>query len=247
MSKRTLKFLQYSIHAHLEEGNPDYPSLFHRFTELKGKYRKNGKRVIAIGTAMLTGGSANHERLSLVVYSGEDDQSILFFDINQQVEMSATTEAGRFVARKTYVLIDPKQRTLVMESGRGHPSAEEFAGFLEHEAQTLQGLETLDLSFTPVPTPTFAEKISGMQRIQAASVSLARPNVSWNDRYTPTHAVRRRIERQGHRHDCSRGSQGQFVKSVWSHSQPCAMADRNASFRSERKNQGIHGRAFAIN
>jgi hypothetical protein len=72
----------------------------------------------------------------------------------------------------------------MMESGRNHPAAEELAQFIEDEARNLEGFETLELSFTPVPTPTFAEKITRMQRIQSATVSLARPNVDWGDRYT---------------------------------------------------------------
>jgi hypothetical protein len=184
MSKRTLRFLQYSIHAHLEGGNPDYATLFRQLISLKGRYRKSGRRFVAVGTAMLTRGSTDQDRLLLIVYTGEDDQNILFFDVNQQAEFNTATEAGRFVARKTRVLIDPIQRTLLIESGRNHPSAEDLADFIETEAQKLEGFKTLELSFTPVPTRTFAEKITNMQRIQSATVSLARPNVDWGDRYT---------------------------------------------------------------
>lgn len=184
MPKRTLRFLQYSIHAHLEVGNPDYVALFRQMTILNGKYRQNGKRVTAIGAAMLTKGSNNQDRLSLIVYTGDNDQNILFFDLNQQAEFNAATLPGRFVARKTHVLIDPVERTMMLESGRNHPPAEELAQFIEDEARNLEGFETMELSFTPVPTPSFAEKITGMQRIQSATVSLARPNVDWGDRYT---------------------------------------------------------------
>lgn len=184
MPKRTLRFLQYSIHAHLESGNPDYVALVQGLISLKGKYRKTGKRVTAIGTAMLTRGSTDEDRLLLIIYTGDDDQSILFFDLNRQAEFNAETVVGRFVAKKTHVLIDPTKRTLVIESGRNHPSAEELAQFIEEEARTIKEFETLDLSFTPVPTRTFTEKITGMQRIQSATVSLARPNVDWGDRYT---------------------------------------------------------------
>src|ERR1700677_3047629 len=155
MPKRTLRFLQYSIHAHLENGNPDYAALFRGMTLLKGKYRQTGKRVTAIGTAMLTKGSKDQERLFLIVYTGENDQNILFFDLNQQAEFNTATVAGRFVARKTHVLIDPVGRTLMMESGRNHPPAEELAQFIEDEGRNLEGFETLELSFTPVPTPNF--------------------------------------------------------------------------------------------
>jgi hypothetical protein len=183
MPKRTLRFLQYSIHAHLESGNPDYLVLFRGLTGLQGKHRKHGKRVTAIGTAMLTKGATDQDRLLLIIYTGDDDQNVLFFDLNAQTEFNASTEPGRFVARKTHVLIDPTQRTLLIESGRGHPSADDLAQFIEEEAQSLAGFEALELSFAPVPTLAFSEKITGMQRIQSATVSLARPNVDWSDRH----------------------------------------------------------------
>lgn len=184
MPKRTLRFLQYSIHGHLEKGNPDYVSLFRKLTILKGKHRQSGKRVTAIGTAMLSKGSKDQERLLLIVYTGDNDQNILFFDLNQQSEFNAATVAGRFVARKTHILIDPGTRTLMLEAGRSHPPADELAQFMEDVAHSLEGFETLDLSFSPVPTPSFAEKITAMERIQSATVTLARPNVDWGDRYS---------------------------------------------------------------
>lgn len=184
MPKRTLRFLEYSIHAHVETGNPDYLHFIRQLVDLKGKYRKSGRRVMAVGAALLAAASGGTERLFLIIYSGDDDQSVLFFDVNQQSEFSSSTGPGRFVARKTHVLIDPVRRTVVIEAGRGHPSAEELAQFIEDEAQQLDGYGTLELSFAPKPTRAFAEKIIDMQRIQSATVSLARPNADWADRYS---------------------------------------------------------------
>jgi hypothetical protein len=183
MPKRTLRFLQYSIHAHLENGNPDYAALFKAMTILKGKKRQSGRRVTVIGSAMLTKGSKEQDRLSLVIYTGDNDQSVLFFDLNELTEFNTAATPGRFAARKTHAVIDPTGRTLMLESGRNHPPAEELAELIEDAARTLVGFESLELSFTPIPTPSFAEKITGMQRIQSATVSLARPNADWGDRY----------------------------------------------------------------
>ena len=132
---------------------------------------------------MIMQGAKEQDRLSLVIYTGDNDQNVLFFDLNELTEFNTTTTPGRFVARKTHAVIDPATRTLMLESGRNHPPAEELAELIEDAARSLAGFESLELSFTPVPTPSFAEKISGMQRIQAATVSLARPNADWGDRY----------------------------------------------------------------
>lgn len=183
MPKRSLKFLQYSIHAHIGESNPDYANLIRELAAIKGKYRKSGKRILAIGTVKLTRAAHESVRLFLIVYSGDYEQNILLFDLNQQAEFTAQAEDGRFVARKTHVMIDPNSRKVLIESGRGHPPAEELAEFIEEEAQGIESYEGLELSFTPVPTRTFSDKISEMQRIQSATVSLARPNVDWNERH----------------------------------------------------------------
>jgi hypothetical protein len=81
----------------MENGNPDYSALFREMTILKGKYRQSGKRVTAIGAAMLTKGSKDQDRLVLIVYTGDNDRNVLLFDLNQQAEFNAETVAGRFV------------------------------------------------------------------------------------------------------------------------------------------------------
>lgn len=132
---------------------------------------------------MLTKSASDTERLFLVVYSGEDERNQIWYDLNQQVEFSSQTDPGRFLAKKTHVLIDPIQKRLALEGGKGHPSADDLADFMELEARKLSAFNTLDLTFTPVPVPRFAEQIGRLQRIQAASVVIARPNPDWSDWY----------------------------------------------------------------
>jgi hypothetical protein len=183
MAIRTLRFNLYSIHGHLPEGTPDYTELIRELTFLKGRHTHDRTRLIAIGAAHLTRTRNSIERLSLTVYSGDPEKIVLYFDINEQTEFSSLLQSGRFVAKKTHLMIDPHQRTLIIETGRSHPPAEELAEFIEASAQELPGFEGLDLSFTPIAAPAFISKINEMQRIQAVSVSIARPNPNWSDRY----------------------------------------------------------------
>ncbi len=148
MPKRGLKFLLYSIHGHLETGVPDYLALFRSLTSLKGHHHEEGKRQIAIGTAMLV---RNQSRLLLIVYTGDKEKSILFFDLNEQTEFNALTSPGRFLARKTRVLIDPAQRSLLIESGRGCLSAEELAKIIEAEATKRLNTALLNCRLLPWP------------------------------------------------------------------------------------------------
>jgi hypothetical protein len=54
---------------------------------------------------------------------------------------------------------------------------------IEEELHKEAGFESLEISFTPIAAPTFINKIDQLQRIQAVSVSIARPNVDWSERY----------------------------------------------------------------
>jgi hypothetical protein len=61
--------------------------------------------------------------------------------------------------------------------------AEELAKIIETEARRVAEYSTLELSFTPVAAQAFMTKISQMERIQSATVTIARPNVDWSDSY----------------------------------------------------------------
>jgi hypothetical protein len=154
--------------------------MFRRLTSLKGHHHEDGNRQVAIGTAMLV---RNQTRLLLIAYTGDKEKSTLFFDLNEQAEFNALNDPGRFAASKTRVLIDPAQRTLLIEAGRGRLYPGELAKLIETEARKLPEYGTLELSFTPVAAQEFMKKISQMERIQSASVSIARPNVDWSDSY----------------------------------------------------------------
>jgi hypothetical protein len=178
--KRSLRFLLYSIHAHLKTGAVDYEALFRGLTTLQRYFNAEGRRFVAIGTAMLIKGQT---RLALTIYTGDKERAVLFFNVNEGKEYNWMTAPGQFLARKTHILVDPGQRQLLVETGRGTLPAEELAKIIEDEARKKPELSTLDLSFTPVAARTFGEKINQMERIQSASVTIARPNFDWSDRY----------------------------------------------------------------
>lgn len=183
MPKRTMRFRLFSIQAHIGNDNPDYAQLFNQLAGLRRMSRIAGNRVIAAGNPMLTnGGPSASNRLFLTVYSGDNEKNITWFDLKEQAEITSTAEEGRFVAKKTYVLIDPGMKRIALEAGKGHPSADDLAEFLEDQARKLAGFEKLDLTFSPVAVPKFAQQIERLQRIQAASVVIARPNPDWTDR-----------------------------------------------------------------
>jgi hypothetical protein len=180
MPKRSLRFLLYSVHGHGAAGVPDYASLISGLVSLQGRHREEGNRQVAIGTAMLVN---NRERLFLTAYTGDKEKSTLHFDLVEQHEFTSQNLPNQFVAKKTYAMIDAVKRRLVIETGRGCLLAEELAKIIEEEAHNQRDFTGLELSFTPVAAPAFMEKINRMERIQSATVSIARPNVDWTDNY----------------------------------------------------------------
>jgi hypothetical protein len=183
MAKRTYRFSIYKIHGHLGEGTPDYREIARKIVSLSGQIHRDGSRVVAIGTTMLVSGVDSTQRAWFVAYSGDVDRNVLFFDLNRFTETSSLLESGRFVARKTRALFDPVLRTLVIESGRGHLPPEELAKIIEEALRDDPAYASLEVSFAPVAAPSFITKIETLERIQSVSVSIARPNVDWSERY----------------------------------------------------------------
>lgn len=178
MARRNFRFNLYTIHGHLENGVPNYTTLFRSMASLKGHHHEEGKRQVAVGTARITGND-----LFLVVYSGDKEKNLLFFDLEQQKEFNQATNPKQFQARKTRVVIAPEQRRLLIEVGRGKVSADQLAEVIETEAQKTPEFKTLELVFSPVAAEEFIAGIDNMTRIQSATVTLARPNVDWTDSY----------------------------------------------------------------
>ena len=183
MAKRTQRFSIYKIHGHLGEGTPDYNEIARQIVRLDGRIHRSGNRVVAIGRTALVSGDDSTQRAWFVACSGDVDRNVLFFDLNRFTETSSLLESGRFVARKTRALFDPALRTLVIESGRGHLPAEELAKIIEEALRENPAYASLEVSFAPVAAPSFTAKLDRLARIQSVSVSIARPNVDWSERY----------------------------------------------------------------
>ena len=179
MPIRNIKFHIYTIHGHLEKGIPDYSHLFRAMTRLRGHRQEKGRRQIVVGTAELVG-----DYLFLVMYSGDSRKKKLLFDLNEQQELTQPVTLSRFYARKTRAMISLSKRRLLIEVGKGTVSADALAQIIEDDARELAEFETLELTFTPVVAPDFVKEIDQLTRIQSATVTVARPNVDWTDRYS---------------------------------------------------------------
>ena len=179
MARRNYRFNIFTIQGHIEGGNPDYVELFKLMSTLKGHHHEDGSRHIAVGTSKLS-----NEGLFLVIYSGDKEKNLLFFDLSEQKEFNEVTGPNRFQARKTRIMIFPEKRQLLIEIGRGKIGTDDLADVIEEEAHKTEAFKTLELVFTPVAAEEFVAAIDNMTRIQSASVTIARPNYDWSDSYT---------------------------------------------------------------
>lgn len=178
MPKKSMRFELYSIHAHLETGSVDYADLFSIMSSLRGHHHHEGRRQVAVGQAVWT---AN--RLFLVAYTGYSEKSLLFFDVKAKAELTESTTPGRFQAHKTYALIDAQKRLLLIETKRGNLHPWDLATVIENQARKFPKYKSLDLVFNPIADPEFIKRLDDLTRIQAATVTIARPNPDWTDRY----------------------------------------------------------------
>ena len=167
------------MHSHVEGAVVDYVNLFDAIAPtLAGFHYEEGTRHVAFGQVNKIG-----NRIFLVAYTGYDARALLLFDVNRQQELFESIQPGRFHARKTHALIDPRQRSLLIENRKGHLRPDDLATAIELIARKLPGYETVELEFNPVAESEFVRQIEQFQRIQQATISLARPNPDWTDRH----------------------------------------------------------------
>jgi len=167
------------MHSHVEGAVVDYVNLFDAIAPtLAGFHYEEGTRHVAFGQVNKIG-----NRIFLVAYTGYDARALLLFDVNRQQELFESIQPGRFHARKTHPLIDPRQRSLLIENRKGHLRPDDLATAIELIARKLPGYETVELEFNPVAESEFVRQIEQFQRIQQATISLARPNPDWTDRH----------------------------------------------------------------
>lgn len=177
MPRKSFRFELYSIHAHLDDTPVDYDKLINALAPLKDFHQEDGSYHTVVGTVNLRG-----NQLFLVIYTGYSEKSTLFFDFVTNAEFAEATQPGRFQARKTHAMLDARRRLLVIEVRRGGLGSLGLASLIEQYLQRNQEFRSLELEFNPIADAD-SRRIDELRRIQAATVSLARPNVDWTDRH----------------------------------------------------------------
>jgi hypothetical protein len=179
MPKRPFHFEFYSVHAHVKDGPTDYLKLVNALTGLQGYHSESGDYHVFFGKASLDNG-----QLFIVIYTGHSEKNTLFFDLKTKAELTESIRPGRFQARKIHAMIDSGKRLLALEVKRGGLGFLSLASLIEEFSRSTSEFKTLDLSFNPIADIGFISRINEFNRIQAATITIARPNVDWTDRHT---------------------------------------------------------------
>jgi hypothetical protein len=177
MPKKVFRFDFYSLHAHLDKGLVNYVELVRFLADLRGFHLTSGNHHVAVGSVVLN----DDGQLFLAIYSGFSEKSTLFFDLTERKEVTEETRPNQFQARKTYVLIDPSKRSVIIESKKGTLGPLQLAALIETYLRTIREYKTLELSLNTIADTEFTERLDSFTRIQAATITIARPNVDWTD------------------------------------------------------------------
>jgi hypothetical protein len=178
MPKKSFHFEIHSVHGHLDDHPVDYLKLVGALTRLRGYHEENNNYHVVVGRAELKA-----DQLFLVIYTGYSEKNTLFFDWSSNAELTEVTLPGRFKARKTHAIIDASKRLLGIEVRKGALGSLALSALIEQFARTTEEFKTLEIDFNPVADLEFANRLNQFRRIQAATITIARPNVDWTDRH----------------------------------------------------------------
>ena len=108
----------------------------------------------------------------------------LIFDTASAGERTEDLRPGEVVAEKTHAILDLQSREAVIEYNQRGAKAADIAELFETVARKKEEWETLALELNPVADVEFVRAIERFERIQLASLKVARPNPDWTDYYS---------------------------------------------------------------
>ncbi len=68
-----------------------------------------------------------------------------------------------------------------MEIKRGYINPHSLSFLIQEFARRTREFKSLELDFNPIADEDFTSRLAGFARIQAATITIARPNVDWTD------------------------------------------------------------------
>jgi len=176
---KKVKLELFSLHGHVGNQPADYVRLFRALAAANPKSRTDmsRERVDAIPVFREENG-----KFFFTAYTGSAEATFLVLDLEASTEEERGLERGKVVVRKTLGVIDSARREAVIQFVHHGLRAHHIAQLLEKFARALYpDFSELSLEFTPVPGASFLQELEEFNRIQSASVRIARPNYDWEE------------------------------------------------------------------
>lgn len=181
--KKVIRTLDaYSIHGHVNAGGNeeeyllDYEPFFRSL--INSDFRKT-RFSVGVDTVALTDVSKRNNGFAFRVVSGNAVNLPLVYDLTTGTAQEVDPGHDRFVVSGVWVIVDPRNRMLVVERKRPGVPIFQLERFLSLFGRQILGLLGLTISLNPVPSASFAREIYSFTRIREASITLRRPNHSW--------------------------------------------------------------------
>lgn len=178
MPRTSRKLENFVMHAHVgDTALADYDELVTYWEEIPAQERiaevRNDvlilPRLWRLGTA-----------LAFVVYQGED-VAPLIYNAADGSEHLIELEEGELVVERSYGILDPLSRKVVIMYNHYGAKAKDIAVLLQTFARRRDEWGFLDLEFAPIIGEDFIDEIDRFERVRVSSARFVRPNQDWTD------------------------------------------------------------------
>jgi hypothetical protein len=185
-SYATRKLEIYSLHVRNGNDEVEYGAFFARLAAIQPVERQYqfASRLVAVPKVIV-----NEHRVTVHAFEGDVNINPLIFHSVLIEERTQSLKKNEVFVHKTHALFDLRSRDCVIEFNQRGAKAGDIASVLEMLARRDQDYANATVDLNPVANADFEEELNRFERIQLASVKLARPNQDWTDRYNHLTAI----------------------------------------------------------
>lgn len=168
----------YTINAQTTSGAISYTDFIQRLSAISPKNRRMywGPFVLAIPRV-----DVDDSIVDLIVLRGDKDAEVLIYNEDTGEEELQILEQNQVLAEKTHLCLDAENKKAVCEYNRRGAKITEIAILLQYLGREFLNYTNLVVNFVPITDIEFEKAIARFERIREASVTITKPNPSWND------------------------------------------------------------------
>lgn len=181
MARKPKKIELFMVHG-LEQRVPlDYEEFFERLAQLPPSERSimlDDDSVVGV-----TSPRREDDVFHFQAYTGTRNESPIILNLISGETSELALGAERVQVYPTHVGLDLSTRLAGVEYNQRGPKFLSIARALELIGGARLGLVGFEFHFAPVVSADFVDQVKEFERIRIVSLSIERPNASWNDSY----------------------------------------------------------------